>query len=166
MARASRIWGAAMAGLGSLSGLLYAALIVTLCVDLLSRVVTGRSVPGLLEASEVVMVVAVGLALGPAESDGSHVRTGLVLDRLPSERIAVWTRRVGAILPLAVAAILVYALFDQALQSTLAAEVKPGIVPIPVYPAKIALCFGAAIFFIEYARSSLLRPERREAVLV
>lgn len=158
-------WDRLLGVLGSLSGLLYASLIITICVDLTTRLTTGRSVPGLLEAAEVAMVTAVALALGPAEADGSHVRTGLLLDRL-SERLSRTLLRIGSVLPIIVTGIFVYALFAQASTSLTALEVKPGIVPVPVYPAKIAFAIGMTLFLVEYVRTSFFRREIKEDVLV
>lgn len=116
--------------------------------DVLRRSLEGRSVPGVIEGAEVILVIAVFLGLGLAQRDDIHVSTSLVVDRVP--------RRIGLILRvfglLVLAAFLVWAVWASgraALQSFTTNEFRFGMIRVPLWPGRTAIAIGWFLLLLE-----------------
>ncbi|WP_146341160.1 TRAP transporter small permease [Nesterenkonia sp. NBAIMH1] len=135
------------APLGALASLSTIAIMVAVTVDVVSRNVAGRSVPGLLEMSESALVATVFLGLAYTGATNAHVAVDLMTDKLP---LPV-ARRLAGTVWLAVSAMVVwfiYASFERASASTAASEVTHGLMEWPVWPSRWLLVVGFVAFLM------------------
>lgn len=112
--------------------------------DILSTWLFHRSLLGVLELMQMLMVVIVFLGLAPAVRDKSHISVDLFRDMLPSR-----VRRAGdvlsALVSLVVYLLVAYAGIFAAMKSLSIGEFVSGPVPFPVFPSRLALTIGAAL---------------------
>jgi TRAP-type C4-dicarboxylate transport system permease small subunit len=131
--------------------------------DVLRRWVQGRSVPGVVEGSELVLVVSVFLGLGLAERMGVHVSTSVVTDRLPT-RVAGMLNAIGLVVVFLFLVWILAASADRALRSYISGEYRFGLMQIPLWPGRTAIAVGFLVLLLEVARHigvSVLRARRR-----
>lgn len=150
------------AGSAAVASLMVLLLLIGNVVDSMSRAVSGRTIPGILEASENLLVAIVFLALGFAYRKGAHVAIGGLIDALPA-----W---MGSLLYKVVlggaTALVIYLTIEtgiQALESVQTGEVRQGIVYMPVWPARAAIAIGFAVLCLEML-VDLLRPNANATV--
>lgn len=120
------------------------ALAITISLDVVMRFASGRSLPGLVEASETLLVMMVFLGLAYCAYTGSHITMDLVTSALPP-RTAALLRSIG---DLAVIVLLLWMLFatgTRAVSSFATGEFKFGLVEWPLWPARGAIALGIAI---------------------
>jgi len=134
--------------LGAVSILLILVMMVATVSDVISRLVVGRPIAGVIEMGEVLMVAIVFLGLAYTESKGAHVRMTLVIRKLPPRTAAVATM-LGLALVLFVVAWMTIVTGERALTSFDSQETRFGLVQIPVWPARVALAVGLAAYFAE-----------------
>lgn len=136
-----RVTNALSSASALVASLLVAVLMCVIVTDVARRHVTGRSILGVLEYSEIAMVLIVYLSLGYGQMTRSHVAVDLFLTRLPPRaRVTVDT----AVLALT-ALLLMWAAFHTtgaALTSFERQEVRTGLAQVPVWPAKVAIPVG------------------------
>lgn len=127
--------------LGWIAMIFMAILMFGTTIDVLSRALTGRTVPGLFEMSELSMVMVVFLGLGWTLRDDAHIRVTMLTDRLdPASR-----RRIGCFSWLVAAlvfAMLAWPSTEEAAYSFSIREFRWGVVNVPIWWTKIALAFG------------------------
>jgi len=135
------------------------AFIAVLCIvvilfaivaDVTRRTLFGKSVEGVVELSEVMMVAIVFLGLGFAERRGAHVSMTLLVRKLPPRTAAV-VNGLGLLLVVAVVGWMIYVTGDRALASFEDREFRFGLVRVPVWPARIAIAVGLGAYFLELA---------------
>jgi len=103
-----------------------------------------RPIPGVLEATEALMVLGVFLALPYTQAKRQHIAVDLVVTRLgPAARRILDLLTLG--LTLFVFSLIAWRGWVLAAKSVAIREYANGIVPFPVYPAKIALAVGASL---------------------
>lgn len=138
--------------LGSVSGLAVLAIMALTLVDVVLRKVTGQGVRGVIEITEVTLVIAVFLALGSAQAGGVHISTSVLTSRL-----RVTSRRTVRVSAAAVAlvtvAVMIMITTSAALNSFASGEYRFGLVRVPIWPARVAIVLGLVLFFIEYLRT-------------
>lgn len=123
-------------------------MLVAIVADVTRRTLFGQAVPGVVELAEVMMVAIVFLGLGFAERRGAHVSMTLLVRKLPPRTAAV-VNGLGLLLVMAVVGWMVYVTADRALISFEAREFRFGLVRVPVWPARIAIAVGLAVYFLE-----------------
>ncbi|WP_293784803.1 TRAP transporter small permease subunit [uncultured Aeromicrobium sp.] len=116
--------------------------------DVLRREISGKSVPGVVEWSEVAMVMIVFLGLGYAERQRAHVAMTLFVRMLPPRTAAI-INSLGLFLVLLIVAWMVYVTADRALTSFEVKEFRFGLVRVPVWPARVALALGLLAYLLE-----------------
>lgn len=112
--------------------------------DILSTWLLHRSLLGVFELMQMLMVVIVFLGLAPAVRGNSHISVDLFRGMLPAR-----VRRMGDVLS-ALVSLIVYLLVGYAgifaaMKSLSIGEFVSGPVPFPVFPARLALTIGAAL---------------------
>ena len=122
--------------------------LVAIIADVTRRSLAGKSVQGVVELGEVMMVVIVFLGLGYAERRGAHVSMTLLVRKLPTRSAAI-INGLGLLLVVAVVGWMVYVTADRALASFEVREYRFGLVRVPVWPARIAIAVGLAVYFLE-----------------
>lgn len=134
--------------LGLLAVVVILAMMVATVADVARRTFAGYPIPGVTEAGEVVMVMAVFLGIAYTESRGAHVRVTLVLEMLPP-RVAAIINSLAMLLVLSLLAWMVWVTTGRALEAIEVNEVLFGLVKIPVWPGRIAIAVGLAAYFLE-----------------
>jgi TRAP-type C4-dicarboxylate transport system permease small subunit len=131
------------------AALVSAGIMLGVVMDVSRRQTIGGSIPGMLELVETFMVVVVFLGLAHAEAVGAHVRMGLVTRALPE--------LAGRIVRMAAMAVCMlgslwftWATGRRALFAMEIAEVKPGLLRFPVWPARGVIAIGFALLALEY----------------
>jgi TRAP-type C4-dicarboxylate transport system permease small subunit len=145
MARLVARLGALAMGLAGASLL---AMVLLGALDILGTKFLGWPVPGAFEAIEALMVLTVFLALPWAQARDQHIAVDLVVARLgPAARraLAILARS----LTLAVFALIAWRGWVLGLDSLAVREYASGIVPFPLYPAKLALALGATVMVLQ-----------------
>ncbi len=120
------------------------ALVATVA-DVTRRSLSGQSVKGVIELGEVLMVAIVFLGLGYAESRGAHVSMTAVVRRMPPKTAAV-LNVLGQVLMIFVVGWMAFVTADRAIESVAAQEYRFGLVPVLVWPARIAIAVGLAAY--------------------
>jgi TRAP-type C4-dicarboxylate transport system permease small subunit len=146
-------WNRLIRGLGTQTALLRSVvtgmIMLGIVGDVVRRTTTGKSIPGMIELVETFMAIEVFLGLAHAEATGVHVRMSLATNAMP---FAV--RRVVKTFGMAVCMIgsawFAWASTLRAIESTAVAEVKPGLLRFPVWPARWAIAVGFAVLALEY----------------
>ncbi|SDS14387.1 TRAP transporter small permease [Agrococcus carbonis] len=142
--------------LGTVAGGIVILLMLLTVADVAMRKLSGRGVPGTLEYSEVLLVIAVFLAIAAAQARGYHVNTMVLTQALPL-RVRRWVELVGAIVGAVVVATMAIVSVEAALVSFQTGEYRFGLAHVPIWPARVALAIGLVLFVFEYIRSSLER---------
>lgn len=127
---------------------IYGLLMVATVADVIRRALTDKSVPGLVEISPLLLLSAVVMGLGYAELTGTHVRTGLVTDRI-NRRVALVYRGTAALIGAALIAWVGYEAIGKALEAYEAHEVTLGLTPVVTWPAKALVPVGFALFALQ-----------------
>lgn len=134
--------------LGYIAVLVILFMMVATVADVSRRYFAGTPIPGVTEAGEVIMVMAVFLGIAYTESRGAHVRVTLVLEMLPP-RVAAIINSFAMLLVLGLLAWMVWVTTGRALEALEVNEVRFGLVKIPVWPGRIAIAVGFAAYFLE-----------------
>lgn len=129
---------------------LIVVVLVMTVADVVRREISGKSVPGVVEWSEVAMVMIVFLGLGYAERQRAHVSMTLFVRMLPPRTAAI-INSLGLFLVLLIVTWMVYVTADRALTSFEAKEFRFGLVRVPVWPARVALAVGLLAYLLELA---------------
>ena len=116
-------------------------LMLATAMDVGSRVTTGRSLPGVIEVTEVMLVIAVYFALVTAGRDGQHIRVLLLTDRLSATAARI-VRSVGLAISLIIVCWLTWATIGKAIHSVGAGEYRIGLANVPMWPARVAIPVG------------------------
>lgn len=126
-------------------------MVIITILDVLSRHLLHRPVPGVIELNEVLMVGIVFLGLGMAQKEKSHIRAELFVSRLPPR-----LRRLFDLLALVFStcfwAILLTQALPRAWGSYLTGEYREGLIKFPIWPARWALAIGILILCLQLAR--------------
>lgn len=135
-------WAALLAGLAVL------AMTVVGAVDVLGTLLLGRPLPGAYELIQTLLVGAVVLPMALAQQQGRHIRVTMFLDLMPEP-----ARRgldiFNALLTLILFALIAWFGWSMAIESTRIGEFTQGLIPFPVWPAKLALATGATLMAMQ-----------------
>lgn len=141
--------------LGVLGGIVVFALMALTVVDVIMRRAAGQGVPGVVEYSEVLLVVGVFCAIAAAQVRGFHVATTGLVGRLPRNgRRAV--ELVGAALGAVVLVTMTVVAFFAAWSSLSTGEYRMGIAHVLVWPARAAVAVGFAVYVVEFVHGAIL----------
>ncbi|WP_084500398.1 TRAP transporter small permease [Brevibacterium album] len=125
------------------------ALIMVLTVaDVARRSLTGRSIPGTTEFSEVFLVAAAFLGLAYAMRTGAHVAVDLVVERMPA-RAGRIVFTIGMVTAIAVLVWMTFQTGGAALRSISAGEYRYGLIQVPIWPAKAVIPVALAALILE-----------------
>ena len=126
-------------------------MVIITILDVLSRHLLHRPVPGVIELNEVLMVGIVFLGLGMAQKEKAHIRAELFVSRLPPK-----LRRLFDLLALIFSACFWVMLLTQAVPrawgSYLTGEYREGLIKFPIWPARWALAIGILILCLQLVR--------------
>lgn len=140
--------------MGAVAGILVILAIFPTVLDVASRYVTGRSLRGVVEYSEVILIVIVYFAMGAAFRNGSHISTPIFLNLLPPG-LARALDFIGCAILAIVLATAIYLTALLAINSYAIGEFRFGLTQVPIWPAKIAIPIGLAVMFLEVVLRAL-----------
>lgn len=121
---------------------------VSTAADVTSRQLTGSSIPGVVEYSEVLMVGLIFLGLAYAQRVGAHIGVDLVTERMPV-RVAHAVRTVGLVIAIGIVAIMAWETLEVALRSFESREFRFGLVQVPIWPARLMIPLGLGALLLE-----------------
>ena len=116
-------------------------LLLVTAADVLLRTSSGHGVPGAVEITEVVLVVAAFMGLASAASDDLHIRATLLTDRM-RPRVRRVVRLIGDMIGMAIVLWLIYATSLRAIASVMNGEYRFGLISMPIWPARVAILLG------------------------
>lgn len=119
-------------------------LAVSITSDAVARFVTNRSIPGMVELSETLLVAIVFLALGYCAYSGAHISLTLVTEALPG-RLTAGIRAAAYVLVTALLVWMLWATGIRALDSFTTGEYKFGLAQWPLWPARTSIVVGLAL---------------------
>ena len=138
---------AAIAALGALA---IAAIMVLTVADVVRRMLTDRSIQGVIEVAPLLLLAASALGMGYAEQIGVHVRTSMVTSRMPRVPALVF-RAAGSLLSVVVLGWVAYESLQRAIAAVENNDVTPGFVAYPTWPAQVLVPLGFALFALQVA---------------
>jgi TRAP-type C4-dicarboxylate transport system permease small subunit len=131
--------------------------------DVSYRKIVGPSLPGMIEVSEVALVVLAFLAMGPATAAGSHIATPILTMRL-APGLARALRVCGMVAVWGILAVMIWGTARNAMGSVAIREFRFGMVQMPIWPAKLAVPLGLGAMLVELTlqiADALRRPAGR-----
>jgi TRAP-type C4-dicarboxylate transport system permease small subunit len=142
------------------SGLLVCSLMVLLSAEILGRKV-GHPVPGATEFAGFALVGIIFLGLSHCEEKGGHVRVEFLLTRLP-HRLRQVTELFVYFLGFCVYALMAWQTAIDAISSWSVLETVPGVMDLPVYPAKTVIPFGCSMICVQIVINSVALMTHRK----
>ncbi|MDY0073802.1 MAG: TRAP transporter small permease [Thauera sp.] len=146
-----------------------AFMMLAITIDVFARALSGRTVPGLFELSELSMAMVVFMGLGATLLDDGHIRVTLLTDRLPKPLGRQLTALGWAFAGLSFA-LLAWPATKEAVHSVSIFEFRWGAVQMPIWWAKLivaaGLWFAALQALVHAALTALdrLPPQRLVSV--
>lgn len=131
-----------------LSAALVLVITVIIVADVSRRYLTGRSIPGVIEYSEVLMVAVVFLGLAFAQRNQDHIGVDLFLSKLP-RRAGQFVKAVGLVI---VSGSFLWMLWETgkvAQRSYETGEHRFGLAQVPIWPARIVITVGVFFLLVE-----------------
>jgi TRAP-type C4-dicarboxylate transport system permease small subunit len=124
------------------------AMMILTCLDSAMRWTTGRSVAGIQEIVESLMVAIVFLGMAYALRRGEHVSVRIVTGGLPV-RWGALVRLIGMAAMIGLAAWMTLRTGQNAWRSFVSGEVRFGLLQIPIWPARLTIPLGIAAFILQ-----------------
>lgn len=136
--------------------ILVAGAIVT---DVVVRYVTSRSVPGVIEYSELALVAIAYLAFANAEATGAHIRVDSMTRLMPRQLrvVAVLVSHLGVV---AMLGYFTWVTGVKALESFQIGEVRLGAVYAPVWPGRAVIPLGYAALALMFLATTVDKVRR------
>lgn len=129
-----------------------AALLLT--AEVVSRAFFGQPIRGLFEYMQLLVVLIAFLGLAEAERNGDHIRVTLLTERLPRKVTAAV--RVFAMLVSGLIVLWMSVMSFLELQKSLGrGEYSPGLLNLPVWPARIIIVVGLTALFLMYVTRTI-----------
>lgn len=130
--------------LGVIGSVLVMGLVVAMVGDVLFRLVSRASVPGLFEVVELALAAAVYLGLPVTQRENGMIRVEMLTSRL-SRRSFRFVAVFSLVLSFVVSALLASAA-TQALMSALGSgEARVGLIAVPTWPSRLAIVIGVVV---------------------
>lgn len=137
----------AVAALGAVA---IAAIMLLTVADVARRTFVGHSITGVVEVAPLLLLAATCLGLGYAEQTRVHVRTSMVTSRLPARAARIY-RAFGSLVGVVVLGWVAWEALERAINAVRNADVTPGFVAIPTWPAQVLVPLGFTLFAIHIA---------------
>ena len=131
---------------GAAAALFILAILLLILAQVIGRQI-GVTIPSTNEMAALCMAATSFLALGPTLRAGGHIRVSLLLSRLglPLRRAAeLWCQ----LFAIALMVFFAYWAVEQALFTYDRGRVTPGLIPIPLWPARAAMALGVIMLCV------------------
>jgi TRAP-type C4-dicarboxylate transport system permease small subunit len=140
--------------LGVLGGTVVFVLMALTIIDVALRTANGQGIAGVVEYSEVFLVIAVFAAIAAAQVRGFHVATSGLMSRLPRQPRRI-VEAVGALLGFLVIGIMAVVAVFAAANSIESGEYRMGIAHVLVWPARVAVAVGFVVYAVEFVHGAI-----------
>jgi TRAP-type C4-dicarboxylate transport system permease small subunit len=118
-------------------------------VDVTMRFFFSKPIPGSLEISEQTVVIITFMAFAYTSMMKRHIRTTAIVDLLPAGVKPV-AEYIGILLMAILLSLLIWQTGKEAWEALSIREVRMGLVPVPIYPTKIAIPISLSIAWLYY----------------
>ena len=130
-----------------IGGLLVFCIMILLSAEIIGRKM-GCPIPGTIEIAGFALAGIVFLGLSKCEEVHEHVRVEFLLVRYPPA-LRRWAEIFINLLGIFVYGIMTWQTTVEAISSWATLEVVPGLIPLPVYPAKTIVSIGCAMISVQ-----------------
>lgn len=144
-ATAERVLDSAARVVAWVTGSAIVLLMLLTVAEIIGRATGWIAIRGALEISELGLVIVVFAGMMVAEVAEEHVRTPLLVDRLPWFASAI-VRLIGRVIAFVFLVWLTILTWGAALVSIERGEFRFGVLSVPLWPAKLAIPLGLAAF--------------------
>jgi TRAP-type C4-dicarboxylate transport system permease small subunit len=118
-------------------------------VDVTMRFFFSKTIPGCLEISEQTVILITFFSFAYTGMLNRHIRTEAILNFLPPKMRSI-ADIIGILLMITLLSLLIVQTTKDAWLALSIREVRMGLVPIPIYPVKIAIPIGLFIALLYY----------------
>lgn len=137
------------------SALGVATILALVSANHFSRTAGGHGVSGLVEYGEVLVVLVVYLPLAYAQLRKEHIAVDIVTSKL-GVRARIWYESGLALLLAAFCFWIAVVTTGPAIDSIVEQEFRFGLVSVPLWPARVAIPIGFAVFGLKYLMDALI----------
>ncbi|WP_430396424.1 TRAP transporter small permease subunit [Ferrovibrio sp.] len=130
------------------SGIATGLMMVAILADIFCRSVLGFSIQGASEFAVVMLVTLIFFGLGGAQADKANFNVDILI-RLLSPRMNHLLHGIAMLLSAIAIGLLCYLSWIKAINSLLEWEVDYGVVPFPIWPARVLIAFGWAALTLQ-----------------
>jgi TRAP-type C4-dicarboxylate transport system permease small subunit len=130
------------------SGIATGLMMVAILADIFCRSVLGFSIQGASEFAVVMLVTLIFFGLGGAQADKANFNVDILI-RLLSLRMNHLLHGIAMLLSAIAIGLLCYLSWIKAIDSLLEWEVDYGVVPFPIWPARVLIAFGWAALTLQ-----------------
>lgn len=132
-------------------------------VDVIAATGFGKPLPGIYEATELLMVVTTMLAMSTLQARRMNISVDLVYRRMPrlGQKVVFL---ISTLIGLSLFGLIAWRGWLLAWESIRQLEYTQGGIQIPVYPAKVAFALGLTLLVLQYVKD-LLNWRREEPPL-
>jgi TRAP-type C4-dicarboxylate transport system permease small subunit len=138
------------------AGVFMVGVMLLMTLDVTLRNTSGRPLAGLVDWTELLLVLMVFLGIAEAQRTGEHVAIDVVADKFPR-----WLRSgsylIGGSVGLTVALGLAYSNTRNAVDSYAIREFRRGLAEVPIWPGRIVLALGFILFSLQIIATSIHR---------
>ncbi|MCZ4354041.1 TRAP transporter small permease [Roseovarius aestuarii] len=131
-----------------LSGVALLLMMMLGAIDVIGSNALNQPLPGAFEGTEALMVASVFLALGLSQQRRSHISVEVIVGLMPR-----LFQRISAVFSALLCALffglIAWFGWSIAIKSFVAGEFSSGLINFPIWPAKIALAFGATLMAVQ-----------------
>lgn len=149
-----RVLDKVVEALGTLAAIGTVVLVITTTADVLARLFTDASIPGMLEFNQSMLVWIVFLGMAYTQKEGAQVRMTLLTDRAP-EKLARGMRILAYTLSFLVIAWMAYQSGLRAFDAIEMNETRQGLLRWPVAPWRMVLFAGLMALAVQLLRDLL-----------
>jgi TRAP-type C4-dicarboxylate transport system permease small subunit len=143
-----RIVGGISRTLAVISASLILIIMVAMVADVARRYLTGRSIPGVVEYTEVLMVGVIYLGLAYAQRKGDHIGVDIFTTRMPP-RVSQIVQAIGLIIVSLALLWMAWETWQVAQRSMATGEYRFGLARVPIWPARLTIPLGITVLLCE-----------------
>lgn len=154
MRKITRVLDGLTRAMAVISGICITSMMVLICTDILSRIVRGASLWGVIEITELLVAVVFFVSITYTQWTNNHINMDLLAGRLSNKKGLI----VGAINWTIVAGLLVifaWTTWDYAIDAFIAREYRFGYVYFYTYPGKLIAAVTLTLLFIVVFRQAI-----------
>lgn len=140
--------------LAIVAGIAILVMLVLATADVLTRYIRGRGITGVVEYSEILLVLLTLLSLAHAQRHDAHVAVDFLSQRLPT-RIAALIQAIALAVIIGAIVVLIRRSTEIAMESWSGGEHTLGIARVPLWPARFAVPIGFAAFLLELLATAI-----------